>query len=66
MTIIVNGVRESLSPPMSVSEFLKEKEINSRNVVVEHNGNILKSGEYESASLGNEDRLEILRILGGG
>jgi len=66
MNVYVNGAEERIPSPLSVSDFLKEKEIVSRNVVVEYNGVILKSDEYGSTSLKESDRLEILRILGGG
>ena len=66
MKITVNGTGEVIGTQKSVSAFLKEKEINHRNVVVEFNGVILKGDEYSSTLLCEDDRLEILRILGGG
>lgn len=66
MKIIVNGAGEVTGSGISVSSYLKEKEINHKNVVVEHNGIILKGEMYSSTVLNEDDRLEILRILGGG
>ena len=66
MKIIVNGVGENIGSARNLSEFLREKEINHKNVVVELNGVILKGEEYSSTILCEEDSLEILRILGGG
>jgi thiamine biosynthesis protein ThiS len=63
---MVNGVLEDMSSSMTISEFLKLKDLNSSQVVVERNGVIIKSSDYFSTSLNDEDRLEILRILGGG
>ncbi len=66
MNIFVNGVEEKLVPPLTLSEYLVRKNINSRSVVIEFNGEIIKDQTYPTLSLKNEDVIEILRIVGGG
>lgn len=65
MNITLNGKSEEVSA-LTVSDLLKEKAVDSRCVVVEHNGSILKHSEYDSASIQEEDTIEVLRIVGGG
>ncbi len=66
MNVIVNGVEEILNSPLTLSDLLKEKEINSKTVVIEHNKVIIRENEYPTTNLNEGDALEILRILGGG
>ncbi len=66
MNVIINGIEEKLIPPLTLSEFLIQKSIDSRSVVIEFNGEIIKEQSYPSQLLKEDDVLEILRIVGGG
>jgi sulfur carrier protein len=52
--------------PMSVAAFLGSLGIDPRRVAVELNLDILPKGEYDSTTLKDGDRLEIVHFVGGG
>ncbi len=66
MQLVVNGIRETLDAPISVSDFLTLKGYPATAVVVERNGAILRQPEWSTTLLAEEDTLEILRFVGGG
>ena len=66
MKLIVNAKEEVFDEDsFNISELLKLKNIDKK-VIVELNGEILKSESFESVLLKNEDKLEILYFMGGG
>lgn len=62
----VNGEARSLDRSMSVSEFLAERGLQERMVVVEHNGEILARERYGDVFLQPSDNLEIVQMMAGG
>ncbi len=66
MNIVVNGNEENLPPGISISDYLRAKELDPDTIVVEHNLKILESSEFQDALLLEGDKLEILRFFGGG
>lgn len=65
MKIIVNGETTSIDA-MSISDYLRSLDIDSRRVAVELNLNILPKIDYESTILNEGDRVEIVHFVGGG
>ncbi|EPG67633.1 sulfur carrier protein ThiS [Leptospira wolffii] len=64
----VNGKELSvgeLSSP-SVSALLQSLKLKPETVAIQRNGEILKRGIWEEISLKEEDRIEILKFVGGG
>lgn len=66
ITLTVNGESMTAPQPMSVSDFLEHRNIQATAVAVAHNGNVLLRSEYASVVLQDGDRLEIVRMVGGG
>lgn len=66
MNITVNGVEETLSEPLTISDYLLKREVEGKSVVIELNGQIIKDESYDTEILKEGDSFEILRILGGG
>ena len=66
MEIIVNGKTERVSEKVSIREFLHLKSIPIDRVVVELNQDIIKRVDWQRALLQDRDRLEIIKIVGGG
>ncbi|HEX2647433.1 MAG TPA: sulfur carrier protein ThiS [Candidatus Dormibacteraeota bacterium] len=62
----VNGKRVELESPMQLLDYLAQLGVNPRSVAVEHNGEILERNAYTSVMLREGDRVEIVRMVGGG
>jgi thiamine biosynthesis protein ThiS len=62
----VNGKRVELEQPVGLLGYLEQLGVNPRAVAVEHNGEIIERAAYESVVLREGDRLEIVRMVGGG
>jgi sulfur carrier protein len=64
--VIANG-REVPAPlPCTLEEFLIDKKLPPRSVVVEHNGKAVVPSEFPRRQLAEGDRLEIVKIVAGG
>lgn len=64
MLVKVNGKDVEAEENISLENFLKEKNIDFKTVVVEYNLDILK--DITGIMLKDEDNIEILKIVGGG
>jgi thiamine biosynthesis protein ThiS len=65
-TIIANAQQVPVSLPCSIQEFLVAQNLLPRSVVVEHNGEAVAPSEFSRRQLHTGDRLEIVKIVGGG
>ena len=66
MQIVLNGEPRALAPETSVGGLLKELGIDPRKVAVERNLEIVPKSTFETTTLGDGDRLEIVHFIGGG
>ena len=69
MQFVINGqAREfpSLVAPALLQDLVAELGLKGDRIAVEHNGNIVARGEWETAPLTEGDRLEIVHFVGGG
>ena len=68
ITITLNGKPYELSTNMSLSSCLKELKLSipSRFVAIAHNGNVVSSTEWDTVEVHENDRLDIVRPIGGG
>ena len=66
MTITLNGDKHELAAPVSVSELLRQLEIDERRVAVELNLAVVKKAAYDSSVLKDGDEVEIVNFVGGG
>ncbi len=55
-----------LDKPVTLAEFLKEREYRIEAVAVELNGQIIKRGAYETTRLKSDEFVEIVCFVGGG
>ena len=62
----LNGKEEILDRPLNLSDLLKQKDINPDITVVEHNMEIIPKDNYSNIFLQDKDKLEILKLVGGG
>ena len=65
-TIIANGERIATTVPCSIEQFLSDRQMLPRSVVVEHNGEAVAPSEFATREIRDGDRLEIVRIVAGG
>lgn len=66
MQIRLNGRTRRARSGQSVAELLDELELDRRAVVVEVNRRIVPRDEVEDVTLEPEDRVELVRFVGGG
>jgi sulfur carrier protein len=62
----VNGKRIELAAPTPLVTYIEQLGVNPRAIAVEHNGEILERDAYASITLREGDRVEIVRMVGGG
>jgi thiamine biosynthesis protein ThiS len=66
MTITLNGERFELNGPTSVSDLLRQLDIDARKVAVEHNVVVVKRAAFEETVVREGDQVEIVNFVGGG
>ena len=66
MKIILNGKEEVLKEGTTVAELISLKGLNPDTVIVERNHELVKKENLAGIFLQENDRLEILRFVGGG
>jgi thiamine biosynthesis protein ThiS len=66
ITLQVNGKQVELEAPIPLVLYLEKLGVNPRAVAVEHNGEIIQRAQFASAVLKEGDRVEIVRMVGGG
>lgn len=66
MKIYLNGKEEVLEKSISIADFLTSMDLEFEAVVVELNKTIVETVDYGNKILKENDRLEVLRFVGGG
>jgi sulfur carrier protein len=66
ITLLVNGKQVELESPTPLLAYLEQLDVNPRAVAVEHNGTIVERAAYEAVTLRHGDKVEIVRMVGGG
>ncbi len=64
--VFVNDEEKALSEGISIESLLKEMNLNGKTMVVVVNDEIVEHTEYATAILHDGDRVELVRIVGGG
>jgi thiamine biosynthesis protein ThiS len=66
ISLRINGKTVELAEPTPLLAYLEQLGVNPRAVAVEHNGEIIERSGYESVTLRDGDKVEIVRMVGGG
>ena len=66
MKIILNGSETEIEGGMRLPELIASKGLDHGRIVVEYNGQIVKKDDREAVVIKENDRIEILRFVGGG
>jgi sulfur carrier protein len=64
--LIVNGKPVELEQPTPLLSYLDMLGVNPRTVAVEYNGEIIDRSSFASTTLREGDKVEIVRMVGGG
>jgi len=62
----VNGEQITLTEPLTVSQYLKNNNYMQGRIAVEINEEIVPKSQYETRTLCESDRVEIVTFMGGG
>jgi sulfur carrier protein len=66
MNIVVNGEPQEAEEPLTVTHLLQKLNLQSEQVAVEINLQILDRGDFSTRNLHDGDQVEILSFIGGG
>jgi thiamine biosynthesis protein ThiS len=66
ISVQINGKQVELEEPTSLLDYLDRLGVNARTVAVEHNGEIIPRTSFTRVTLREGDRVEIVRMVGGG
>jgi len=66
MKIVFNGKEEILEDNITISRFLKSKNVRPEVVTIELNDKIIERKDYDNIHLKDNDRLEMVFFMGGG
>ncbi len=66
MQIVVNDVSRQVKEALTISELLLELELTVRHVAVEVNKELVPREEHVAYRLSENDRLEVVTLVGGG
>jgi len=66
LSVQVNGEQKSLPRSMTLQEYLESNDLVLPFMAVARNGEVLHRSEYPAVRLQEGDRLEIVRMVGGG
>ena len=65
-TLLVNGKRREVRTPVDLLGYLESHKIEPRLIAIEYNGEIVKRDRWESITLQDGDKLEIVHMVSGG
>jgi sulfur carrier protein len=66
MIVKINGEETDVAEDITIQKLVLERKLNQRTIIVELNGLVLKPDLWRYTILNPNDKLEIVRILGGG
>lgn len=66
LSLTVNGKPFRLNREMTLPELLDELGVNRRLVAVAHNGEVIPRDRYDAVFVRDGDRIEVVRMVGGG
>lgn len=66
ITVVINGRTHQLATPLTVSAYLASLGLDTRYVAVARNGDVVDKSRFGDIFVGDGDRLEIVRPVGGG
>ncbi len=66
MDIFLNGEMQKIEEGMNITDLIKKLDLENKRLAVEVNLDIIPRSQFESYVLSAEDKVEIVRAIGGG
>jgi len=66
LKVVVNGKEENVAAGTTVAGLVAARGLRPDTVIIEYNYGIVKKAEWDGIVLKENDRVEILRFVGGG
>jgi thiamine biosynthesis protein ThiS len=66
ITLTINGRERQMPSELSLPTLLTELGVDRRMVAVAHNGDVIPRATYDDVMLHDGDRVEVVRMVGGG
>jgi len=65
MRIIINGIESEFTENLTVYDIVVQNKLPG-NIIIEHNGDIIRKEFWEKVLVNPGDKLELIHIIGGG
>ena len=66
MKITVNGEEKTIHDKVTLNDMLKMLALDTTGIIIERNLEVVSRSEYESLALEDGDKIELIRLVGGG
>ncbi len=66
ISVTINGKPYEFDGPTRLVDYLDDRGLSNRSLAVAINGDVLPRGQIGDATIGDGDRVEIVRPVGGG
>lgn len=66
MTVWLNGEQADARGAETIAELAERYGLQARMILIEHNGVALHQREWDQRTIGNDDRVEFIRVVAGG
>lgn len=66
MALMVNGRQEALPDPATLDGLVDALNLTGQRLAIEHNGQIIPRSMWAATVTADEDRIEIVKAIGGG
>ena len=66
MQITINGQQKEFSPSLNLKTIIDQFCQETKHVIAEVNGDIVKNTQWENKTLANGDTVELVNFVGGG
>jgi len=66
LIVIVNGTRTDIAEGSAITDLVKASGLNRERVAVELNKKIVRRADWDSTTMSEGDRVEIVHFVGGG
>ena len=66
MNIVVNGNDTNVAEGSVISDLIESLDLNAQRLAVEVNKRIIRRAEWDSTTISEGDRVEIVHFVGGG
>ncbi len=66
MQVTINGEKRELAESLTIDKLIDKLELANQKIAVELNKEIVRKKDWETISVNNADRIEIVHFVGGG